>query len=164
MIQCANCLSKRWLLASLLMVMVLLAGMLGLWMSFKSSAKLNGRYQSTGEVQLSNGQVLAISHHLQVSNGRFYAMTRQGDSILETSGEVEYGFLGHYRLRVDDGQVTGLSSDADDELVFNLLYGRHKGSAIHLNRFSHCLYAQETRQVYCPAGGSIQNTDSLNNP
>jgi hypothetical protein len=147
-------LRRGWLLSVLAMAIAMLLGMLALWLSFMSSTELDGRYQSSGQVQLSNGQVLDISHSLQVSNGRFYAMTRQGASILETSGVVDYGFLGNYRLRVKDGQVTGLSSETDDELVFNLLYGRHKGSTIRLTRFNDCLYALETRQIYCPAPGA----------
>ena len=143
--------SRGWLLTMLATALAMLLSMLVLWLNFISSAELDGRYQSTGQVQLSNGQVLDISHSLQVNNGRFYAMTRQGDSILETSGVVEYGFLGNYRLRVEDGQVTGLASEIDDELVFNLLYGRHKGSTIRLTSFDGCLYALETRQIYCPA-------------
>lgn len=143
--------SRRWLLGAFLCVLVLLLSTLALWLNFRSSTDLDGRYQSYGQVQLSNGQVLDISHSLQINDGRFYAMTRQGDSILETSGEVEYGFLGNYRLRVEDGEVTGLSSDTDDELVFNLLYGRHKGATIRLTRVDDCLYALETRQLYCPA-------------
>ncbi|MDR8013445.1 hypothetical protein [Ectopseudomonas guguanensis] len=143
--------SGGWLLTMLATALAMLLGMLALWLNFLSSAELQGRYQSTGQVQLSNGQVLDISHSLQVNNGRFYAMTRQGDSILETSGVVDYGFLGNYRLRVEDGQVTGLASEIDDELVFNLLYGRHKGSTIRLTSVDSCLYALETRQVYCPA-------------
>lgn len=149
-----RCMSRGWLLAVLSLAVAMLLGMLGLWLSFNSSAELDGRYQSSGQGQLSNGQVLDISHSLQVSNGRFYAMTRQGASILETSGVVDYGFLGNYRLRVEDGQVTGLASETDDELVFNLLYGRHKGSTIRLTRFNDCLYALETRQVYCPMQGA----------
>ncbi|MGE8295175.1 MAG: hypothetical protein ACN6PH_06480 [Pseudomonas sp.] len=144
--------SGTWLLIMLATALAMLAGMLALWLNFISSAELDGRYQSTGQVQLSNGQVLETSHSLQVTNGRFYAMTRQGDSILETSGVVEYGFLGNYRLRIDEGQVTELGSEMDDELVFNLLYGRHKGSTIRLTSFDDCLYALETRQVYCPPG------------
>lgn len=154
MSQCMqNGLSRGWLLAVLAAAVLMLLSMLGLWLSFLSSAELNGRYQSSGQVQLSNGQVLDISHSLQVSDGRFYAMTRQGASILETSGVVDYGFLGNYRLRVESGQITGLTSETDDELVFNLLYGRHKGSTIRLTRFEGCLYALETRQIYCPAQG-----------
>jgi hypothetical protein len=130
--------SGVWLLSMFATALAMLLGMLALWLSFSSSAELDGRYQSSGQVQLSN-------------NGRFYAMTRQGDSILETSGTVDYGFLGNYRLRVEDGQVTGLASEVDDELVFNLLYGRHKGSTIRLTRLDGCLYALETRQFYCPA-------------
>ncbi|VXC44891.1 conserved hypothetical protein [Pseudomonas sp. 8Z] len=136
-----------------LAICALLTVMLVLWLNFHSSAEIDGRYQSQGQVQLSNGQVLDISHSLRVDEGRFYAMTRQGDSILETSGKVEYGFLGSYRLYVEDGQLTGLSSDSDDELVFNLLYGRHKGASIRLTRLEDCLYALETRQLYCPARG-----------
>lgn len=143
--------SGGWLLTMLATALAMLLSMLVLWLNFISSAELDGRYQSTGQVHLSNGQVLEISHSLQVNHGRFYAMTRQGDSILETSGVVEYGFLGNYRLRVEDGQVTGLASEIDDELVFNLLYGRHKGSTIRLASFDGCLYALETRQIYCPA-------------
>lgn len=143
--------SGAWLLGMFATAMAMLLGMLALWLSFLSSGELDGRYQSSGQVQLSNGQVLDISHSLQVNNGRFYAMTRQGDSILETSGVVDYGFLGNYRLRVEDGQVTGLASEIDDELVFNLLYGRHKGSTIRLTSIDGCLYALETRQVYCQA-------------
>ena len=147
-------LGRRWLLGASLCAFLLLAAMLTLWLNFCSSSELDGRYQSYGQVQLSNGQVLDISHSLQVNAGRFYAMSRQGGSILETSGEVEYGFLGNYRLRVEDGQVTGLSSDTDDELVFNLLYGRHKGATIRLRRFEGCLYALETRQLYCLEQGA----------
>ena len=143
--------SGGWLLTMLATALAMLLSMLVLWLNFISSAELDGRYQSTGQVHLSNGQVLEISHSLQVNNSRFYAMTRQGDSILETSGVVEYGFLGNYRLRVEDGQVTGLASEVDDELVFNLLYGRHKGSTIRLTSLDGCLYALETRQIYCPA-------------
>ncbi|WP_161864097.1 hypothetical protein [Pseudomonas yangonensis] len=143
--------SGVWLLGMVATALAMLLGMLAMWASFISSSELDGRYQSTGQVQLSNGQVLDISHSLRVSNGRFYAMTRQGDSILETSGVVDYGFLGNYRLRVEDGQVTGLASEIDDELVFNLLYGRHKGSTIRLTSVDGCLYALETRQVYCQA-------------
>lgn len=143
--------SGAWLLSMFATAMAMLLGMLALWLSFLSSGELDGRYQSSGQVQLSNGQVLDISHSLQVNDGRFYAMTRQGDSILETSGVVDYGFLGNYRLRVEDGQVTGLASEIDDELVFNLLYGRHKGSTIRLTSIDGCLYALETRQVYCQA-------------
>lgn len=141
--------SGGWLLTMFATALTMLLGMLALWLSFTSSAELDGRYLSTGQVQLSNGRVLDISHSLQVNDGRFYAMPRQGDSILETSGVVDYGFLGNYRLRVEDGQVTGLASEIDDELVFNLLYGRHKGSTIRLTSVDGCLYALETRQVYC---------------
>lgn len=157
MSQCKSLgLNRGWLMVLLVTVLGMVLGMLALWLNFTSSAELDGRYRSSGQVQLSNGQVLEISHSLQVNDGRFYAMTRQGSSILETSGKVEYGFLGNYRLRVEEGQVTGLASETDDELVFNLLYGRHKGSTIRLTRFNDCLYALETRQIYCPARGAAE--------
>ena len=74
--------SGAWLLGMFATAMAMLLGMLALWLSFLSSSELDGRYQSSGQVQLSNGQVLDISHSLQVNNGRFYAMTRQGDMSL----------------------------------------------------------------------------------
>lgn len=125
------------------------AGMLATWAGTRLGG-LEGRYSSSGQVQLSNRQVIDVSHNIRFGNGRFYAMTRQGDAILETSGSVERDFLGRYRLRVEHGEVSGLSSDTDDELLFNLLYGRHKGSTISLMPLhDSCLYGVETHQVYC---------------
>ncbi|MNF00114.1 hypothetical protein D3C80_1988860 [compost metagenome] len=79
-------------------------------------------------------------------------MTRQGATILETSGTVDSGFLGHFRLQVEDGDVSGNwpNEVMDNELVFNLLYSRKRGSVINLERLGACLYTVETRQVYCP--------------
>lgn len=143
--------SRRCLLIVIGAVTALLLGGLVLWFNYTSSSELDGRYSSSGQMQLSSGEVIDVSHTIQFRNGRFYAMTRQGGAILETSGSIEYGFLGHYRLRVEEGDVTGLAGDTDNELVFNLMYGRHKGSTINLVPFRACLYGQETRQVYCAA-------------
>lgn len=137
-----------WLITVGATVIVLLT-ILGLWLSFKSSSELDGRYNATGQMQLSSGKVIDVSHTIQFKDGRFYAMTKQDNAILETSGQVEYGFLGRYRLRVEEGDVTALTGDTDNELVFNLMYGRHKGSTISLVPFRSCLYGLETRQVYC---------------
>jgi len=133
----------RLLLGTALLALCL-AGALAVW-----GGGLEGRYSSSGQVQLSNRQVIDVSHSIRFGDGRFYAMTRQGDAILETSGSVEHSLWGEYRLRIEDGDVSGLSSDTDDELLFNLLYGRHKGSIIRLIPFRACLYGVETRQVYC---------------
>lgn len=138
----------RLLLGTALLALCL-EGALAAWRGALFGSGLEGRYSSSGQVQLSNRQVIDVSHSIRFGDGRFYAMTRQGDAILETSGSVEHGFWGGYHLRVEDGDVSGLSSDTDDELLFNLLYGRHKGSTIRLIPFRACLYGVETRQVYC---------------
>lgn len=141
--------SRRCLLLNSGLTLLLLLAISTLWFNFKSSAELDGRYSSRGQIQLSNGQVIEVSHNVRFSNGRFYAMSRQGSSILETSGSIEYGFLGHYGLRVETGELSGLAEDTDDELVFNMLYGRQKGATIHLVPLHNCLYGLETRQAYC---------------
>lgn len=141
--------SRRCLLLNSGLTLLLLLAIGTLWFNFKSSSELDGRYSSSGQMQLSNGQVIEVSHNVRFSNGRFYAMSRQGNSILETSGSIEYGFLGRYRLRVETGELSGLSEETDDELVFNLLYGRQEGATIHLVPLHKCLYGLETRQAYC---------------
>jgi hypothetical protein len=143
-------LSRVRLLLALLLGLILLTICVALYLSFRSSAEINGRHHASGEVQLSNGQVLELSHSLHIHNGRFYSMTRQGNSVLETSGVVEHGFLGHYRLRVEDGDIRSLSGEGDDTLVFNLMYAGHPQSTINLHQLNNCLYAQETQQLFCP--------------
>lgn len=139
----------RLLLGTALLALCL-EGALAAWRGALFGSGLEGRYSSSGQVQLSSRQVIDVSHSIRFGDGRFYAMTRQGDAILETSGSVEHGFWGEYRLRVEDGELSGLSSDTDDELLFNLLYGRHKGSTISLMPLhDSCLYGMETHQVYC---------------
>ncbi|MCY1341966.1 hypothetical protein D9M69_279390 [compost metagenome] len=76
-------------------------------------------------------------------------MSRQGDVIVETSGKVESAVGGGYRLRVESGDTARLSNEIDNSLLFNLLYSRHQGSVIHLEPLRSCLYARETRQLYC---------------
>ncbi|MGE8361658.1 hypothetical protein [Pseudomonas sp.] len=144
-------LGRKCVLISLGLVLALVLLGTVLWINFTSSSELDGRYSASGQMQLSSGEVIDVSHTVQVRDGRFYAMTRQGNAVLETAGVVEYGFLGRYRLRVESGEVTGLAGDTDNDLVFNMMYGRHKGSTIHLVPFRSCLYGQETRQVYCIA-------------
>lgn len=117
---------------------------------FFDSRDLDGYYAISGQLILADGQLLPTHHTLKVSGGRFYAISRQGESLVETSGDVQYGFLGHYRLRVEDGDTHELNRLRDDELLFNMLYSRRPGSPIHLRRQGDCLYAQETRQSYCP--------------
>ncbi|SEM63044.1 hypothetical protein SAMN04487857_103304 [Pseudomonas sp. ok272] len=148
--------SRRSLLLSGGLALLLLV--LGtLWLNFKPGAKLEGRYSSSGQMQLRNGHVIDVSHNVRFSNGRFYAMTRQGSSILASSGSIEYGFFGRYRLLVEKGELIGLTEESDDEQVFNLLYGRQKGSSINLVPIHECLYGLETRQIYC----AVNTAESL---
>ena len=53
---------------------------------------------------------------------------------------------------MEEGEIHDLwpSEAMDDDLVFNLLYSRKRGSVINLERLGACYYAVETRQVYCP--------------
>ena len=142
--------TRPHLLLGTTLLTLCLAGALAAWSGVLFGSGLEGLYSASGQVQLSNRQVIDVSHSIRFGNGRFYAMTRQGDAILETSGSVERDFRGRYRLRVERGEVSGLSSDTDDELLFNLLYGRHKGSTISLMPLhDSCLYGVETHQVYC---------------
>lgn len=108
-----------------------------------------GRYHSTGHVQLSDGRVLQARHDIRFKHGRFYAMSRQGDIVLESSGLLErHG--SEYLLKVDHGEVTRLTRELDNELVFNLLYSRQRGSSISLHPIGDCLYARESLQFFCP--------------
>lgn len=148
------------LLLSTTLLTLCLGGALAALRGALFGSPLEGRYSSSGQVQLSNREVIDVSHSIRFGDGRFYAMTRQGDAILETSGSVEHGFWGEYRLRIEDGDVSGLSSDTDDELLFNLLYGRHKGSTIRLIPVRACLYGVETHQVYCAEENRRAHTQS----
>ncbi|QPI09830.1 hypothetical protein IM687_01025 [Stutzerimonas stutzeri] len=115
------------------------------------SARLDGRYASTGQILLSNGELAPVTQSVVFRDGRFYSMTRNSSAIVEASGRVETDLLGRARLIVEEGEISGLTaaSELDDELVFNLLYGKHKGARITLEQVGACLYGVETQQVYC---------------
>ncbi|MBC9249843.1 hypothetical protein A9179_06095 [Pseudomonas alcaligenes] len=146
----------RWLLGGSLLLAGLLAALASLWLNFQSSSEFNGRYQSAGNVVQSDGTVLEVIHSLLIKDGHFYAMTRQGQTILRTSGSVESGFFDRLRLRVEKGEVTELekSSSLDNDLLFNLLYASEQNSTLNLRPIGHCYLAVETRQVYCPSNAS----------
>jgi hypothetical protein len=114
-------------------------------------SKLDGRYSSTGHVVLGDGQAVKVSQSLVFDKGRFYSMTRNAPAIVEASGRLETDLLGRTSLVVEQGQVHGLGPEdqLDDELLFNLFYGSHKGTRITLEQVGACLYGVETRQVYC---------------
>lgn len=141
----------RWYAASLALILVGLAGLLMACVNFKSSNEFNGRYSSSGDVVLRDGNNIEVSHTLMIKDGRFYAMTRQGHSIMETSGIVESGFLNRLRLRVEKGKATDLDASAniDNDLLFNLMYGGEVDSVINLRPIGKCYFAVETRQLYC---------------
>ncbi|HBM07991.1 hypothetical protein RT21_15925 [Pseudomonas sp. 10B238] len=116
-----------------------------------ASSGLDGHYSSSGHVLLSDGTTLKVSQSLVFNKGRFYSMTRNAPAIVEASGRLETDLLGRASLVVEEGQVHGLGpkDQMDDELVFNLFYGSHKGARITLEQVGACLYGVETRQVYC---------------
>lgn len=138
----------RVILLSLPIVVLVFQAISGLM--YTTTTTLDGRYFSLGKMQLNDGKLIDVSHSLRVVDGRFYAVTRQGDAIMETSGVVEHRVPDSYRLRVEKGEARSLASIANDELAFDLLYGQNEGSVINLVRMDACLYGQETRQVYCP--------------
>lgn len=119
--------------------------------SGKMASSLDGHYSSSGHVVLKNGTTINISQSLVFHKGRFYSMTRNAPAIVEASGRLETDLLGRPSLVVEQGEVHGLAADdqLDDELVFNLFYGSHKGARITLEQIGSCLYGVETRQVYC---------------
>lgn len=141
----------RWYAAGLLLTLGALVGLLVACVNFKSSNEFNGRYSSSGDVVLRDGKNIEVSHTLLIKDGRFYAMTRQGHSIMETSGIVESGFLNRMRLRVEKGKATDLDASAniDNDLLFNLMYGGEVDSVINLRPIGKCYFAVETRQLYC---------------
>lgn len=94
---------------------------------------------------------MQVSQSVVFRNGRFYSMTRNNPAIVEASGRIETDFLGRAQLVVEEGEISGLAaaSELDDELIFNLFYGKHKGARITLEQVGACLYGIETQQVYC---------------
>lgn len=141
----------RWYAVCLVLTLGALVGLLLACVNFKSSNEFNGRYSSSGDVVLRDGSNIEVSHTLLIKDGRFYAMTRQGHSIMETSGIVESGFLNRMRLRVEKGKATDLDASAniDNDLLFNLMYGGEVDSVINLRPIGKCYFAVETRQLYC---------------
>lgn len=115
------------------------------------SSNLDGRYSSSGHVVLKDGKAIKVSQSLVFNKGRFYSMTRNAPAVVEASGRLETDLLGRTSLVVEQGQVHGLEGNdqLDDELIFNLFYGSHKGARITLEQVGACLYGVETRQVYC---------------
>lgn len=150
MVFSVNRIFMNWRIILLSLPIVVLVFQVISGLMYTTTTTLDGRYFSLGKMQLNDGKLIDVSHSLRVVDGRFYAVTRQGDAIMETSGTVEYRIPDSYRLRVEKGQARSLSSIANDELVFDLLYAQNEGSVINLVRMETCLYGQETRQVYCP--------------
>ncbi|WP_150301513.1 hypothetical protein [Pseudomonas profundi] len=109
----------------------------------------DGRYRSSGQVQLSDGRLINAVHSIRFEDGRFYALSRQADTLLENAGLVERDGA-HHRLAVSHGEVTQLASGMDNELIFSLLYSRREGAHIRLYQIGECLYARASLQVFCP--------------
>lgn len=139
------------LAASALASLGLAAGLLGAWLNYRSADEFAGRYHSSGQVVLSDGRALRLEHSLLIKDDRFYAVTRQGDTVQRTSGSVESSFLEHVRLRVEKSELNDLQQAAqlDNELLFELFYGGEANSVIDLHRQGACLLAEETRQLFC---------------
>lgn len=140
--------------ASPVVLALLLAGAWHLGHSAAEPASLpQGRYHSSGQIQMSNGQVIDSAHSIRFHNGQFYAVSRQGDIILESAGLLERKDAGLH-LRINDGSIMRLSTETDNELIKKLLYGRYQGANIALHPVGECLYARASLQVYCPAQGT----------
>lgn len=142
----------KLLLGGSLLILAVLLSLLAVWLNFKSSNEFNGRYQSSGRVILSDGRGVEVSYSLLIKDGRFYSLTRHEQTLVETSGTVESGFLERLRLRVEKGKITDLQSASgiDNDLMFNLLYSGEVGSIINVRPIEGCLFAVEIRQVFCP--------------
>ncbi len=119
--------------------------------SGNASSKFDGHYSSSGQVLLSDGSTAKVSQSLVFNKGRFYALTRNAPAMVEASGRLETDLLGRATLVVEEGQVRGLGpqDEMDNELMFNLFYGSHKGARITLEQVGACLYGVQTQQVYC---------------
>ena len=110
----------------------------------------DGRYRSSGQVLLSDGSIASISQSLVLEKDRFQSLTRSAAVTVEATGRVERTAFGRIRLLVDERHVSGLDEEQiDDELAFNLLYGRHRTSQVNLKPVGGCLYGIETRKTYC---------------
>jgi|GEM_PF-149726 len=119
-----------------------------------------GHYHSSGQVLLSDGSLLPISKSLVLEEHRFLSVIRSSTVMIESTGRVETDFFGRARLLLEQRHVSGLSAElrVDDQLMFNLLYGRHRGAQLNLEQVGECLYGIETRQVYCPVDHPQRNS------
>lgn len=115
---------------------------------FTDAPLTNGYYRSQGQILLADGRLIEATHLLRVTDRRFHAMTRQGDTVLEHSGTI--GTRGGLHLLVESGSVQHLSAALDDDMIFGMLYGQRAGARIQLIQRGPCLYAIETGQVFCP--------------
>lgn len=130
---------------------LLLWALVAMGTNSNASSKFDGRYSSSGHVLLSDGSTVKVSQSLVFNKGRFYALTHNAPAIVEASGRLETDLLGRASLVLEQGQVHGLGPQErmDDDLMFNLFYGSHKGARITLEQVGACLYGVETQQVYC---------------
>lgn len=110
---------------------------------------LEGRYESVGVNILADGQKVSSYHSIAFVDNRFYALTRIGNSEVQTSGQVRNRWLGHYTAEVQASESHGQAQDLNDSLRFSLLYARHPGARLKLIPFNHCLYSPQTQQLYC---------------
>lgn len=143
----------RWVLPVLLALLLVAAWHL-LRGSAASGSLPQGRYHSGGQIQMGNGSVVDASHSIRFQGSRFYSISRQGDILQESAGQVERSGDG-LRLKVNDGTVMRLSPDTDSELIESLLYARHPGASITLYPLGDCLYARASLQIYCPSGSAL---------
>lgn len=137
--------------ASPVFLALLLAGAWHLGHGAAEPASLpQGRYHSSGQIQTSNGAIIHSAHSIRFHDGGFYAISRQGDILLESAGQLERKDTGLH-MQVRNGTIMRLSPETDNELIQTLLYGRHPGASIALHPIGECLYARASLQVYCPA-------------
>lgn len=147
-------LRARPALPVLLALLLAVAWHLGTRMNASSTRLPQGRYHANGQIQMSNGSVLNVSHSIRFQDSHFYAITRQGDILQESTGLIER--TGNsLQLLVQKGEVTHLNADTDTELIESLLYSRHQGARITLHQLGHCLYARASLQLYCPTGEAL---------
>ena len=143
----------RWVMPVLLALLLVAAWHLGQGSAATGSLP-QGRYHSSGQIQMSNGALIDATHSIRFHEGRFYAISRQGDILQESVGLVERSGNA-LRLRVKNGGVMRLSPDTDNELIESLLYARHPGASITLYPLGGCLYARASLQIYCPSGSAL---------
>lgn len=110
---------------------------------------LEGRYESVGVNVLADGSTLTSYHSIAFTQEGFYAVTRLGNTEVETSGSLDYRFPNGYRLTISQSLTAGDLAALEDNLRFNLTYTRHIGASIELKPVAGCLYSPQTQQLYC---------------